>query len=140
MPVLRLIFTGLSVLPCCCAPAPARPKKQPAPLLAAWRRLSSARPPQTLRVSVRDPAAFAAWAARALPGVGLRTETQQGGIVQLHNVTPADLTQLLASPQVIFIDQPDRLAHDERLLNQADLTVNAVTAVHRRYPCWTGAA
>ncbi|WP_375415883.1 S8 family serine peptidase [uncultured Hymenobacter sp.] len=93
---------------------------------------------QAVRVSVRDQAAFAAWMARTLPEVPAQLASKAGGIFTLRDVTPAALTQLLDSPLVLFIDQPTRVAHDERLVNQADLTVNAIRAVHRHYPALTG--
>lgn len=100
--------------------------------------LARLRAPQAVRVSVREPAAFAAWMARTLPDIPAQLASGPGGIFTLRNVTPTALTQLLASPLVLFIDQPVRLPHDERLVNQADLTVNAIRAVHRRYPALTG--
>jgi hypothetical protein len=48
------------------------------------------------------------------------------------------LAQLLASSLVSFVDVPNRVAHEEQLLKQADYTVNHVIPVHRRYPGLTG--
>ena len=93
---------------------------------------------QAVRVSVSDAAAFTRWLSQTLPKVKAQQEKQQKEIFGLQNVTPDALERLLDSPLVLFIDSPTRPAHDERLLNQADLTINAITAVHRRYPNLTG--
>ena len=116
-------------------PAAQRPNQLPSRLAPG---LANKRPQQAVRVSVRDPAAFAVWAARELPGVSVRQADRQKPVFTLGHVTPAALARLLASPLVEFIDQPARPAHDERLLNQADLTVNAIAAAHRRYPQLNG--
>lgn len=121
--------------------APDRSPAQTPPAPAVSRLapgLRGAGRPTAVRVLVRDPAAFAAWAARALPGVALRAGAGPPEVLTLPPVSPADLSRLLASPLVVFIDQANRPAHDERLLNQADLTVNAIGAVHRRYPALDG--
>jgi hypothetical protein len=100
------------------------------------RRNASTR--QAVRVSVSDAATFRRWVAQALPKIRAQQEKQQKEIFALQNVAPDALERLLDSPLVLFIDLPSRPAHDERLLNQADLTINAITAVHRRYPNLTG--
>ncbi|RZK46924.1 MAG: hypothetical protein EOO59_18545, partial [Hymenobacter sp.] len=64
--------------------------------------------------------------------------TQPGGVVEVGHLTPRQVSQLAASPLVEFIDLPNRPAHDERLLNGADLAVNSLRAVRRRYPALAG--
>jgi hypothetical protein len=110
-----------------------------APSVAATARL--ARPRQTVRVRVRNAAAFRQWANQTLPQLPVpATAPADAGtaVLLLQNVTPTQLQALVASPLVEFVDVPDRVAHDERLLNQADLTVNSLLAAQRRYPALTG--
>ena len=112
------------------------PKLAPSLQPAAARAEQPA--PQTLRLLVRDIREFAEWARLMLPGVGVQPEKTTRQLVQVSGVTGAQLELLLASPLVLFVDVPNRTAHDERALNQADLTVNSVTPLHRRFPALAG--
>ncbi len=91
-----------------------------------------------VRVRVVDAVAFRQWAAQALPGAQLAGVPGQPALVTIKAVTTKQLAALATSPLVEFVDLPDRPAHDERLLNGADLTVNNLRAVQRRYPALTG--
>ena len=91
-----------------------------------------------VRVRVADARAFRQWAAQALPGVQLAGVPGQPSLVLVSLLTSKQLAALAAAPLVEFVDLPDRPAHDERLLNSADLTVNSLRAVQRRYPSLTG--
>lgn len=113
--------------------APLLAQDLPATRLAPALR---ARPQATVRVQVRDAAAFRRWAAAALPGAQLKLERTD--IFEVSHLTKQQFSQLAASPLVEFIDLPNRPAHDERLLNGADLTVNSLRAMQRRYPSLTG--
>ncbi|WP_460504245.1 S8 family serine peptidase, partial [Hymenobacter agri] len=55
-------------------------------------------------------------------------------------LTVAGLTaaQLAAAPGVEFVDVATRRAQEERRLSNSDLSVNAITAVHARFPELTG--
>jgi len=94
--------------------------------------------PQTVRVQVRDAATFRRWASQALPTARLGLPGSMANILTVSGIKPAQLAALAASPLVEFVDVPNRPAHDERLLNSADLTVNTIRAVQRRYPALTG--
>lgn len=91
-----------------------------------------------VRLRVRDAAAFRQWASRALPQAQLRPAAGQPATLTVSKLTASQLAALAASPMVEFVDVPDRRAHDERLLNGADLTVNNLRAVQRRYPALAG--
>ncbi|MGI4823408.1 MAG: S8 family serine peptidase [Janthinobacterium lividum] len=97
-------------------------------------------PSQTVRVRVRNAAAFRQWASQTLPQLPIApaATADAGAVLLLKNVTPTQLKELVASPLVEFVDVPNRTAHDERLLNQADLTVNSLLAAQQRYPALTG--
>ena len=118
-------------------PSPALAQVPTARLAPALRTASPLPTPRVVRVQVRDATAFGRWAAAALPGAQLGAAAP-GGLVEVRHLTPRQLGQLVASPLVEFVDLPNRPAHDERLLNGADLTVNSLRAVQRRYPTLRG--
>ncbi len=93
---------------------------------------------QSVRLRVRDVAAFRQWAGRQLPPLPVRPVAGQPTTFILGPLTASQLAAVTASPLIEFVDVPDRPAHDERLLNGADLTVNSLRAVQRRYPTLTG--
>ncbi|MDO7885874.1 S8 family serine peptidase [Hymenobacter cheonanensis] len=93
---------------------------------------------QTVRVQVRDAAAFRQWAGLALPAMQVTGPAGASKLLTIRLASPAQLAAVAASPLVEFVDVPNRPAHDERLLNSADLTVNNLRAVQRRYPALTG--
>ena len=91
----------------------------------------------TVRVQVRDAAAFRQWASQALPTARIAAGGGKN-ILTISELPAVQLAALAASPLVQFVDAPNRPAHDERLLNSADLAVNTIRAVQRRYPTLTG--
>jgi hypothetical protein len=91
-----------------------------------------------VRLRVRDAAAFRRWASRELPQAQLRLAAGQPAMLTISQLTARQLPIIAASPLVEFVDVPDRQAHDERLFGGADLTVNNLRAVQRRYPTLTG--
>jgi hypothetical protein len=93
---------------------------------------------QSVRLRVRDVAAFRQWAEHRLPAVSVRPVAGQSTTFVIGPLTASQLASVSASPLVEFVDVPDRPTHDERLLNGADLTVNGLRAVQRRYPALTG--
>ena len=107
-----------------------------APGVAQAARRPGAR--QTVRVQVRDAAAFRQWASQALPAARVTAAGSANTIFTISTVSAAQLAVLAASPLVQFVDAPNRPAHDERLLNSADLAANNIRAVQRRYPNLTG--
>ncbi|GAA4493530.1 hypothetical protein GCM10023172_02200 [Hymenobacter ginsengisoli] len=93
---------------------------------------------QTVRVRVRDAVAFRQWASQALPTLKIGAAPIANNVLTVSQATAAQLVALTASPLVEFVDVSSRPAHDERLLNSADLTVNSIRAVQRRYSTLTG--
>ena len=110
---------------------PAAPAKL-APALQAPDAQSAARP---LRVRVADGPAFRQWARQHLPAARL---TQPGIDGRTLNVAGCSAARLAAAPGVEFVDVADRWAHEERRLSNSDLAVNAILAVHARFPNLTG--
>ena len=113
---------------------------RPAPVakLAPALQAAAQRPPRTVRVRVPDPAAFRQWAGRRLPGVRVAPAGASPHLFTLTGLTPAALARLAASPLVDFVDVADRPAREERQLNNSDLTVNGIAALHRRFPALGG--
>lgn len=93
---------------------------------------------QTVRVQVRDAAAFREWARQALPGVAVRPVPARPDLLELVALPGSQLRQLAQALGVVFVDRAARVAHDERLLNGADLVLNGILPVHRYYPALTG--
>lgn len=113
----------------------------PAGKLAPTLHLAARQPAtakQNVRVRVQEPVAFEKWAHQALPEARIQAEAGHPGLVLVSGITGAQVAQLLDSPLVLFVDAPNRPAHDERQLNRADPTVNAVSAVHRLHSHLTG--
>ena len=117
---------------------PQAPASKLAPILqqASARVAPTAR--QIVRVQTNNAAAFKQWLRQNLSGAGLQSQAGQPQVFLLSGISNTQLQLLLASPLITFVDAPDRPAHDERQLNQADLTVNSVTPLHRRYPALAG--
>ncbi|TVT40575.1 S8 family serine peptidase [Hymenobacter setariae] len=107
-----------------------------APTVAAAARREA--PGQAVRVRVHDAAAFRRWAAQQTPALSVQPSPNAAQILTLGPVSAQQLAALSASPLVEFVDVPNRQAHDERLLNSADLTVNSLVAVQQRYPTLAG--
>ncbi|HEX8506567.1 MAG TPA: S8 family serine peptidase [Hymenobacter sp.] len=109
------------------------------PKLAPSLQLTAAsRAAQTVRVSVANPAAFRQWAQQYLPAAQVTQPSASPHTLTVAGLDAAALTKLAASPLVDFVDVPDRRAREERRLNNSDLSVNAVAAVHARFPKLAG--
>jgi hypothetical protein len=91
-----------------------------------------------VRVQVRDATAFRSWAAQQSPAMHVRPAAAAARVLTLEHLSAQQVAALAASPLVEFVDVADRPAHDERLLNSADLAVNSITAVQQRYPTLGG--
>ncbi|MDO7851258.1 S8 family serine peptidase [Hymenobacter convexus] len=120
--------------------AQSAPRPLPQPKLAPGLQASptASRASQTVRVSVPDPPAFRLWLRLHLPTA---QATQAGASARTLTVTGLDaaaLAQLAVSPLVDFVDVGDRRAHEERRLNNSDLSVNGFTVAQARYPQLTG--
>lgn len=93
---------------------------------------------QIVRVSVPDQAAFRQWARQHLPAAKVSQPGTSAHLLTIANLNAAALTQLAACPLVDFVDVADRRAHEERRLSNSDLSVNAISAAHARFPQLTG--
>jgi hypothetical protein len=120
--------------------APLAQAQQIAPRLAPPVReaMQRKKAPGTVRLRVRDATAFRQWASQALPQAQVSAVPGSPATLTVSQLTAHQFATLAASPLVEFVDVPDRKAHDERLLSGADLTVNNLRAVQRRYPALTG--
>ncbi|MDO7849347.1 S8 family serine peptidase [Hymenobacter sp. M29] len=113
------------------------PRALPAKL-APGLQVANRNTPQTVRVRVADPAAFRAWLHQHLPNAQVSQPSTSPCTLTVAGLDAAALAQLAASPLVDFVDVPDRRAHEERRLNNSDLSVNGFTAAQARYPQLTG--
>ena len=110
------------------------PRPVPARLAPALRAADAQRTARPLRVRVADPAAFRQW-ARQQPAAQVARPGPDGRTLTVAGLTAA---QLAAAPGVEFVDLADRRAHEERRLSNSDLSVNAISTVHARFPDLTG--
>lgn len=111
-------------------PAPVAPAK-PAPGVGRHD-------PAGRRVARRRERAAAAGWRWAGPAARVRSVGREGVGLKISSLAAGGLQPLAGLPRVALAAGPTRVAHDERLLNQADLTVNNLRAVQRRYPTLTG--
>ena len=118
-------------------PLMAQNRPGPAPLgrLAPGLQTLATQPgPRTVRVSVADKAAFVQWARQQLPAARVSQPGASARTLTVAGLDAAGLARLAASPLVDFVDVADRRAHEERRLNNSDLSVNAIFLVQARYP------
>ncbi|WP_099092868.1 S8 family serine peptidase [Hymenobacter sedentarius] len=131
---------ALLLLPAVSLPAqtltpPAGPQAKLAPGLQAAGAQRAAR---AVRVSVADRPAFQQWVQQQLPAVRVSQPSASARTLAVSGLSTATLVQLAACPFVQFVDVPDRQAHEERQLNNSDLSVNAIAAVQARFPQLAG--
>jgi hypothetical protein len=126
---LLLLFLPQLLLAQAARPAP------PAKLAPALQVAAAAGVPRSLRVRVADGSAFRQWARQYQPAAQL---TQPGPDARTLTVGGLTAAQLAAAPGVEFVDVADRPAHEERRLSNSDISVNAISAVHARFPALTG--
>ena len=118
-------------------PLMAQNRPGPAPLgrLAPGLQTLANQPgPRTVRVSVADKAAFVQWARQQLPAARVSQPGASARTLTVAGLDAVGLARLAASPLVDFVDVADRRAPEERRLNNSDLSVNAISLVHARYP------
>ncbi|MBD2723918.1 S8 family serine peptidase [Hymenobacter armeniacus] len=116
-----------------------------APRAAAQARLApglqaalGARGLQAVRVRVADPAAFRRWVQQHLPAAQVSQPGASPRTLEVRGLSAAAVSQLATAAPVDFVDVTDRQAHEERQLNNSDLSVNAIAAVHARFPQLAG--
>ncbi|MBD2770118.1 S8 family serine peptidase [Hymenobacter sp. BT664] len=110
---------------------------RPAPsakLAPALQATAARKSSYTVRVSVPKPAAFQQWARQHLPAARVSQPSASPRTLAVSGLNAESLAQLAACPLVDFVDVSDRWAREERQLNNSDLSVNAITAVHARFP------
>ncbi|WP_430815741.1 S8 family peptidase [Carboxylicivirga sp. RSCT41] len=59
-------------------------------------------------------------------------------IYELHNLKTSDLEKLINENSVCYIDAGNRLAKEERLMDNSDLSINKASQVHHLYPDISG--
>ena len=113
--------------------SPAQTKLAPGlQTLAAQRGL------HVVRVSVADPAAFREWMRQHLPAAWVSRPSASARTLAVAGLDAAALAQLATCPWVDFVDVSDRQAHEERQLNNSDLSVNAISTARLRFPQLAG--
>lgn len=111
------------------APSPALNKLAPVLSTPTARQIYP-----SLRVSVRDKAAFEQWLQQHAPGAHLVEAPGDGKILSISGVSALMLAQC---PFVIFVDVPNRIAREEGPAAIGRLT-NKVSAAHGYFPAISG--
>jgi hypothetical protein len=117
-------------------PAAPLPWHKAAPAL---RHAAGTFPAGAYRVLVNDTAVFRHWLGRHLPRARMAAPVPGSTVRTVHALAAGQLPLLLAFPGLHFVDVGSRQAQTEGALQQADLTVNHIAALHRYFPDLTGA-
>ena len=115
-----------------------QPRPLPAKLAPGLQQAAARRGLRTVRVSVTDNAVFQQWMRQHLPSARVLRPSASPLILTVEGVDAAALALLAGCPWVNFVDVADRPAHEERRLNNSDLSVNAIALVHARFPDLSG--
>ncbi|WP_082893535.1 S8 family serine peptidase [Rufibacter ruber] len=119
------------------APAPLSAHETTAKLAPALRQLKS-KGKRQVRVQVTDVPSFTKWLSKTLPTAQLLQVDSASRTTLLSNLHSKDYLALTQCPWVTFVDVANREAREEAHLQNADLTVNNVEALHLRFPHLTG--
>ncbi|HYG04162.1 MAG TPA: S8 family peptidase [Chryseosolibacter sp.] len=93
---------------------------------------SKAHVPQSIAVLVRDTSSFLLWLNSQYPELKPRAE---GNLVyRIGDCTTGQIAALTQCTAVLFIDQGPRMAKEETVLGDFDMTLNAVAALHDNLP------
>ena len=130
----KKLLLGLLLLPQLLSAQPLPRSPAQTKLAPGLQNPAAQRGPLTVRVSVTDPATFRQWARQYLPAARVSQPSASVRTLAVSGLDAAALAQLAASPLVDFVDVADRRAHEERRLNNSDLSVNAISLVQARYP------
>jgi hypothetical protein len=93
---------------------------------------------QTVRVSVTNKDAFQQWAQQHLAAAKVSQPGASMHLLTIAGLNAAAVAQLAACPLVDFVDVADRRAHEERRLNNSNLSINTISVVHARFPGLAG--
>lgn len=98
----------------------------------------SSAPPRSVRVLVKDKAAFIKWMKEQQVQTKIVSETGNESLMEISELTPEALLKILQNPWTEYIDRANRVAKEELELRDADFTVNKVHALHSRNLNLTG--
>ncbi len=87
-------------------------------------------------VLVSDSAAFLSWAKQTQPNLVIKKV--RGKYFSVSNLNPNSLRDLRGAWGIQFIDRGDRVAKEETVLGDFDLSLNTVTSAHNFFPSLTG--
>lgn len=90
----------------------------------------------TVRVAVTEEAKFRNWLQLTYPKAVARSD--YGKTLLVSNLTTTQLSELLKSPLVMYVDRASRTANLEAELKDSDLAVNKIAPVHAYLPQLAG--
>jgi hypothetical protein len=89
---------------------------------------------QTTRIYVKEPELFRSWLTSTLPGVTFKQNISHAHFFEIFSLSGGQMEVLAACPWVTFIDVANREAKEELSVENADFSLNSITAVHSLFP------
>ncbi|SIT94190.1 S8 family serine peptidase [Pontibacter indicus] len=114
------------------------PKQTVRKLAPHLQRLSQTAPAASYRIQVSNKKAFYTWLQQHQPAVTIKDSGSQGNMLLISGIKPAQLLQLAASSEVLYVDKPNRRAVEELELKDTDFVVNNVYAAQAAFPEMAG--
>ncbi|MDO6391969.1 S8 family serine peptidase [Pontibacter sp. BT731] len=102
------------------------------------QQLHQAAPTASYRIQVSSKKAFYTWLQQQQLGATVKQSGTQGNTLLITGLKPAQLLQLAASPEVLYVDKPNRQAMEELELKDTDFVVNNIYAAHAAFRAMAG--
>lgn len=112
------------------APLPQQVIRKLAPHLQQFRQTT---PPASYRIQVSSKKAFYTWLQQQQLNATVRESDQHSNTLLITGIKPAQLLQLAASPEVLYVDKPNRRAVEELELKDTDYVVNNIYAAQAAF-------
>ncbi|PKV63637.1 S8 family serine peptidase [Pontibacter ramchanderi] len=98
------------------------------------QQLSKDLPAASYRVRVSDTQRFHTWLQQQPLTVTVQETSPPGNVLLISGIEPAQLLLLAASPEVLYVDKPNRRAVEELELRDVDFVVNNIYAAQAALP------
>lgn len=109
------------------------PKQVVRKLAPHLQQLHQTAPAASYRIQVSNKKAFYTWLQQQPLHATVKESSPQGNTLLITGLKPAQLLQLAASPEVLYVDKPNRRAMEELELKDTDFVVNNIYAAHAAF-------
>jgi hypothetical protein len=89
------------------------------------------------RILIRDSINIETWGYKNLSRISWE-RTDFPRVIIVHDIGYDDFVRLVNHQDISYIDIPNRLAVDERILDSLDLSLNQISSAHIQFPSITG--